>query len=157
MRHRRLLDAEQAEVHRLLGRHVAVRAGLAEEPIIAKKLKKPILADVQTILAQHLRQFADKARAVRSGHRVGEQGFRLQHLDLRVLFSDLPILMLDGLLRDEHGPGHDVLIRIRLGRRDVAAGFADGRKDLVSHPTLEALDERLRLRFFHIGGFAVED
>ena len=149
-----LLDTEQAEVHRTLCRHVAIRTGLAEIPVSLKKTEQsvladvhPVLADVHPVLPEHLRELANQARAVGRGDRVGKPSFRLQHLDLCVLGLKLLVLALDGLLRDEHGPGHDVLIRIRLACGDITAGPADLRQHLVSHPTLELL--RLRLPRAH--------
>ena len=80
------LDAEQSQVHGLLCRHVAVRAGLAQVAVLSEDFEHPVLSDVQSVLAQHLREFPDEARAVRRGHGVREPGLRLQRLDMLGLF-----------------------------------------------------------------------
>ena len=137
------LDSEQSQVHGLLGRHVAVRAGLAEITVLPKNLEHPVLADVQTVLTQHLRQFPDQARAVACGHRVREPGFRLQFHDARLLFGDALLLRLHGALADHHGLREDghVIIHVRGG--NVTAGLANLGQHLVSHPALELLGLRL--------------
>lgn len=65
--------------------------------------------------------------------------------------------MLDGLLRDEHGLGENILVTVGIGGVDVSAGATDLRQHLMRDPTLEPLHECLRFRFFHIGDFTVED
>ena len=137
------LDAEQSQVHGLLGRHVAVRAGLAEITVLPENLEQSVLADIQTVLAQHLREFSDEARAVRRGHRVREPRFRLQHLDVLVLFGDASLLRFHGALADHHSLREDGHVIIHVRGWNVAASLANLRKHLMRHPTLEFLGFRL--------------
>ena len=142
-----LLDAEQAEVHRTLCRHVAIRTGLAEIPVSLKKTEQSVLADVHPVLPEHLRKLADQARAVGRGYGVREPRFRLQFHDARLLFGDALLLRLHGALTDHHGLREDGHVIIRVCGGNVAAGPADLGKHLMRHPTLELL--RLRLAGLH--------
>lgn len=142
-----LLDAEQAEVHRTLCRHVAIRTGLAEIPVSLKKTEQSVLADVHPVLPEHLRELANQARAVGRGYGIREPRFRLQFHDARLLFGDALLLCLHGALADHHGLREDGHVIIRVSGGNVAAGFADLGKHLMRHPALEFL--RLRLPRAH--------
>ena len=138
-----LLDAEQAEVHRTLCRHVAIRTGLAEIPVSLKKTEQSVLADVHPVLPEHLRELADQARAVGRGYGVREPSFRLQFHDARLLRGDLLLLRFHGALAYHHGLREDGHVIIRIRGRDVAAGPADLGQHLMRHPTLELVSFRL--------------
>ena len=133
----------RAEVHRTLGRHVAVRTGLAEIPVGLQKTEQPVLADVHPVLPEHLGKLADQARAVGRGNGIGESSFRLQFHDARLLGGDLPLLLLHGALANHHGLREDRHIVIAGIGGDVSAGPADQRKHLMRHPTLELVSFRL--------------
>ena len=132
-----LLDAEQAEVHRTLCRHVAIRTGLAEISVSLKKTEQSVLADVHPVLPEHLRELANQARAVGRGHGIREPRFRLQFHDARLLFGDALLLRLHGALADHHGLREDGHVIIHVGGGNVAAGPADLGQHLMRHPTLE--------------------
>ena len=51
--------------------------------------------------------------------------------------------MLDGLLRDEHGLGENILLAVSVGGVDVSAGATDLRQHLMRHPPFELVSFRL--------------
>lgn len=134
--------------HQMPGIDTALTCGpmlvLTENPVMpVKPFEQFRLPDSPTQVAEQFRGITNGKRIVDIDEVVPRGRLGLEFVDARLLFDDLLVLLFDGLLRDEHGPGHDVLIRIRLGRRDVAAGFADLGKHLMRHPALEFLRIRL--------------